>query len=42
MRGEVPGVPKIMLGIVDVREVAEAHYLAFENPEVHGNRFIIV
>lgn len=42
MRGEVPGVPKIMMGIVDVRDVAEAHYLAFIKDGLSGRRFIII
>ncbi|MEG9862604.1 MAG: aldehyde reductase [Parvularculales bacterium] len=39
--GEVPGCPKMHLGFVDVRDVANAHILAMENDAANGHRFII-
>ena len=32
MEGEYPGVPKVMISLVDVREVAEAHLQAIKKP----------
>ncbi|MDD2922611.1 MAG: aldehyde reductase, partial [Anaerolineales bacterium] len=40
MRGEVPGVAKIKMGIVDARDVASALLLAMETPEAAGRRFL--
>ena len=40
MRGEVPGVGPIKIGIVDVRDVASALILAMTTPEAAGNRFV--
>lgn len=40
MRGKYPGMPKIGIPIVDVRDVADMHVLAMEIPEAAGNRFI--
>jgi nucleoside-diphosphate-sugar epimerase len=37
----VPGLPKLLLNLVDVRDVAKAHVLALTNKEAPGNRFII-
>ncbi|MBC7877776.1 MAG: aldehyde reductase [Anaerolineales bacterium] len=39
MRGEVPGVARIKMGLVDVRDVAAALILAMTIPEAAGNRF---
>jgi len=39
MRGEVPGVARLKIGIVDVRDVASAIILAMTVPEAAGNRF---
>jgi dihydroflavonol-4-reductase len=39
MRGEVPGVARLKIGIVDVRDVAAAIILAMTVPEAAGNRF---
>jgi hypothetical protein len=36
MSGKVPGMPKIMLAVVDVREVAQAHLEAILRPEAAG------
>lgn len=41
MSGKVPGMPKIMLAVVDVREVAQAHLEAILRPEAAGQRFIL-
>lgn len=35
-----PGVPDLHFGLVDVRDVAEAHYLAMIRPEAAGQRFL--
>ena len=39
MRGEVPGVARIKVGVVDVRDVAAAMILAMTTPEAAGHRF---
>jgi len=39
MRGEVPGVARLKIGLVDVRDVASALILAMTTPEATGNRF---
>lgn len=39
MRGEVPGVAKLKIGLVDVRDVASAIILAVTTPEAAGHRF---
>jgi len=38
--GTMKAIPDIRLGIVDVRDVAELHILAMENPEAKGQRFL--
>lgn len=38
--GSMKAIPDISLGIVDVRDVAELHILAMENPEAKGQRFL--
>ncbi len=40
MRREIPLLPKIGAEIVDVRDVASLHRLAFENPAAVGQRLI--
>jgi dihydroflavonol-4-reductase len=40
MLGQVPGVARLKVGIVDVRDVASALILAITTPEAAGNRFI--
>lgn len=40
MMGQVPGVGRIKMGIVDVRDVAAAIILAMQTPEAAGNRFL--
>jgi dihydroflavonol-4-reductase len=41
LRGEVPGVAKLKMAIVDVRDVASALLLAMVTPEAAGQRFVI-
>ncbi len=40
LRGQVPGVARIKMGVVDVRDVAAAMILAMTTPEAAGNRFL--
>jgi nucleoside-diphosphate-sugar epimerase len=40
--GEVPGIPRVSYGIVDVRDVASLHRLAMEQPAGAGERFLAV
>jgi dihydroflavonol-4-reductase len=40
MLGQVPGVARMKLGVVDVRDVASALILAMTTPEAAGNRFL--
>ena len=42
MMNDFPGVPKINLGCVDVRDVALAHLNAVLVPEARNQRFILV
>jgi len=42
MKGEFPGVPKLGFPIVDVRDVAAAHYNALENDLSIGQRYATV
>ena len=42
MDGALPGVPRISLGVVDVRDVAEMHLRAMTNPAAKGERFLAV
>jgi len=41
MSGKYPGMPRIMMSVVDVREVAQAHLEAILRPEAAGKRFIL-
>lgn len=41
MKGRLPLVPDLTLGIVDVRDVALAHVAAMQVPEAAGRRFIL-
>jgi dihydroflavonol-4-reductase len=41
MLGQVPGVSRLKMGLVDVRDVASALILAMTTPEAAGNRFIV-
>ena len=38
---EVPGLPRLFFPTVDVRDVAAAHLLALQTPDVDGQRFIV-
>jgi dihydroflavonol-4-reductase len=40
MLGQVPGVARLKVGVVDVRDVASALILAMTTPEAAGNRFL--
>ena len=40
LEGQMPGVPQLHLGVIDVRDVAELHLLAMVNPAARGQRFI--
>lgn len=42
MNGEVPGMPNLNFGLVDVRDVADLHLLAMTNPAAKGERFLAV
>ncbi len=41
LRGEVPGVARLKMGVVDVRDVASALLLAMASPEAAGKRFLV-
>lgn len=38
--GTLPGLPRISLGVVDVRDVADLHLRAMTNPAAKGERFL--
>jgi dihydroflavonol-4-reductase len=42
MDGRAPAAPKIHFGLVDVRDVADLHLRAMENPAAKGERFLAV
>lgn len=42
MDGAVPGLPRLVFGIVDVRDVADLHLRAMTNPAAKGERFLAV
>jgi nucleoside-diphosphate-sugar epimerase len=42
MDGALPGCPRLMFGIVDVRDVAELHLRAMTHPDAAGERFLSV
>ncbi|TNV77415.1 hypothetical protein FGO68_gene11878 [Halteria grandinella] len=42
MTGEFPGMPKVMMPVVDVRDVAFAHLQGIKVPEAAGQRFALV
>jgi nucleoside-diphosphate-sugar epimerase len=42
MVGSVPGCPRLFLGLVDVRDVADIHVRAMRNPAAKGERFLAV
>lgn len=42
LNGELPGLPNINFGIVDVRDVADLHVKAMEDPKAAGQRYIAI
>ncbi len=42
LEGRAPALPKLMFGVVDVRDVADLHLLAMTRPEAKGERFLAV
>lgn len=42
MDGALPGLPRMMFGVVDVRDVADLHLRAMTNPAAKGERFLAV
>lgn len=42
LKGEMPAVPRITFGAVDVRDVADLHLLAMTRPEASGERFLAI
>lgn len=40
--GQLPAVPRISFGVVDVRDVADLHLLAMTHPDAAGERFLCV
>lgn len=40
--GEVPALPRVLFGIVDVRDVADLHLRAMVTPDAAGQRFLAV
>jgi nucleoside-diphosphate-sugar epimerase len=42
LEGALPGVPKIWLGVVDVRDIADLHLRAMTQPAAAGERFLAV
>lgn len=41
LSGAMPGVPRLSIPIVDVRDVAAAHVAAIEAPEASGQRILL-
>ena len=41
MNREMPGLPMLNFHMVDVRDCAEAHILAMENPKSDGERILL-
>lgn len=42
LEGALPGIPDLAFGVVDVRDVVDAHLRALDTPEAAGQRFIAV
>jgi len=42
LNGALPGVPRMCIGVVDVRDVADLHLRAMMNPAAKGERFLAV
>lgn len=41
MTGKIPANPKMMMPVVDVRDIAKAHLNALITPEADGKRFLM-
>jgi dihydroflavonol-4-reductase len=41
LRREFPGVPRMMMPSVDIKDVAQAHIIALEKPGLSGKRILI-
>ncbi len=42
MDGAMPGLPRMRIGVVDVRDVADLHLCAMTDPRAKGERFLAV
>jgi nucleoside-diphosphate-sugar epimerase len=42
LEGKMPGTPRLWLGVVDVRDVADLHLRAMTDPSAAGERFLAV
>jgi dihydroflavonol-4-reductase len=42
MDGSVPGLPRLIIGLVDVRDVADLHLRAMVDPAAQGERFLAI
>ncbi|WFP60206.1 aldehyde reductase [Mesorhizobium sp. WSM4904] len=42
MDDEMPGLPRMVFGVVDVRDVADLHLRAMTNPAAKGQRFLAI
>lgn len=42
LNGELPGIPDINFGVVDVRDVADLHIMAMKTPKAAGQRYIAI
>jgi nucleoside-diphosphate-sugar epimerase len=42
LNGQLPGLPKLSFGVVDVRDAADLHIRAMEHPQAAGNRYLAV
>ncbi|MFK0687407.1 SDR family oxidoreductase [Mesorhizobium sp. IMUNJ 23033] len=40
--GAMPGLPRMLFGVVDVRDVADLHLRAMANPAARGERFLAI
>ncbi|PBC00372.1 aldehyde reductase [Mesorhizobium sp. WSM3862] len=40
--GEMPGLPRMVFGVVDVRDVADLHLRAMSSPAAKGERFLAI
>jgi dihydroflavonol-4-reductase len=42
LEGKLPALPRLMVGVVDVRDVADLHLRAMAHPDAKGQRFLAV